>query len=158
MKLLAIDPGLSQSGVCYFRDGVPVRAHVLDNDKLLFDIGCLQSIDKIVIEMMSSYGMPVGQEVLETLVWIGRFMEAALGNECRDVYRIFRKDVKLHLCHSARAKDSNIWQAIVDRYGGKEKAVGKKATPGPLYGIQSHSRAALAVGLTFLDGVRSEGL
>ena len=66
---------------------------------------------------------------------------------------IYRKDVKLHLCGSPRAKDSNIRQALIDRFGpGKEKAIGLKKTPGPLYGVKSHVWAALAVAVTHLDG------
>ena len=154
MSLFAIDPGTTQSGYCTFDDnGRVVDADVVSNDYIL-SILRSEVAGPVVIEMMSSYGMPVGKEVLETLVWTGRFVEAKRS----DVTRIFRKDVKLHLCHSARAKDANIWQAILDRYGGKEKAVGKKASPGPLYEVKSHARAALAVGLAWLDGLRSEGL
>jgi hypothetical protein len=44
-----------------------------------------------------------------------------------------------------------VWQAILDIYGGKEFAVGRKAQQGPLYGISSHMRSALAVGLYAID-------
>ena len=37
-----------------------------------------------------------------------------------------RQEVKLHLCNSARAKDANIRQALIDRFGGKDKAIGRK--------------------------------
>lgn len=66
-------------------------------------------------------------------------------------HRIFRRDIKLHLCNSVRAKDANIRQALIDRYGGKEKAIGKKKSPGPLYGIKSHMWAALALAVTYHD-------
>lgn len=59
--------------------------------------------------------------------------------------------MKLHLCSDMRAKDSNIWQALLDRFGGKSAAVGLKKTPGPLYGITSHARAALALAITDHD-------
>lgn len=150
--LLALDPGTFQTGVCVFKDGRVDAAGVDFNDDVLARVEGLGMFQNVVIEMMSSYGMPCGQEVMETLVWIGRFMQASRGQ----TYRLYRKDVKLHLCQSARAKDANIWAAIVDRYGGKEKAVGRKKTPGPLYHVKSHARAALAVGLCFLDGVRSD--
>jgi hypothetical protein len=66
-----------------------------------------------------------------------------------------RKDVKLHLCGSPRAKDANIRQALLDRYGGKEKAIGSKHQRGPLYGIRSHLWAALAVAVTYQETKRA---
>ena len=65
-----------------------------------------------------------------------------------------RRAVKLHLCGSARAKDTNIRAALIDRFGGtggRRAAVGLKASPGPLYGIRSHEWAALAVAVTWHD-------
>ena len=55
----------------------------------------------------------------------------------------------MHLCGSAKAKDSNIRQAIIDRYGGDPKrCIGTKKAPGPLYGISADQWAALALALT----------
>lgn len=44
--------------------------------------------------------------------------------------RIPRLKVKVHLCHDSRAKDANIRQAILDRFGGKAVAIGSKRQPG----------------------------
>jgi hypothetical protein len=57
------------------------------------------------------------------------------------VTRVFRKDIKLHLCNSPRAKDANVRQALIDRIGPQ----GTKKNQGPTYGIKSHQWAALAV-------------
>ena len=101
--------------------------------------------------MVASYGMPVGAEVFETVFWIGRFYERH-ENEGGRVARVFRKDVKMHLCGQTKAKDSNIRQALIDRYGpGKEKAIGLKKTPGPLYGIKGDEWQALALACYWLD-------
>ena len=155
-KTIAIDPGTTESGVCVFHGKTLVDSFVALNGLVKNQIRLVYVTGEpvhVVVEMIASYGMPVGKETFETCVWIGRFCEACGGAE-----RLFRKDIKLHLCQSLRAKDAHIWQAIVDRYGGKESAVGSKKKPGPLYGVKSHARAALAVGLCWLDGVRSEGL
>jgi hypothetical protein len=66
-----------------------------------------------------------------------------------EVRRVYRRDVKLHLCNSMKANDSNIRAALIDRYGpGKDKAVGLKASPGPLYGLTGDCLAALGVAIT----------
>jgi hypothetical protein len=93
--------------------------------------------DLCACEMIASYGMAVGKEVFETCVWIGRFVEIAY----EPVQLVYRRDVKLHLCHSPRAKDANVRQALIDRLGPQ----GTKKNPGPTYGMKSHLWAALAV-------------
>jgi len=92
--------------------------------------------------MVASYGMPVGKEVFETCVWIGRFMQ--VWHDPDAVRLIYRRDVKLHLCGSARAKDGNIRQALIDKLGPQ----GTKKAPGPTYGVKSHAWAALALAVT----------
>jgi hypothetical protein len=101
----------------------------------------------LALEMIASYGMPVGREIFETCLWIGRFIEAWEMRQGR-YQLIYRKDVKLFHCESARATDANIRAALIDRYGpGKERAIGKKSSPGPLYGLKGDHWAALAVAL-----------
>lgn len=111
----------------------------------------------LAVEMIASYGMAVGKSVFETCLWIGRYIQAwhTRGPEydpenvdtepLRLVYRI---EEKMHLCKSPKANDSNIRQAIMDRYGStKEAAVGTKKNPGPLYGVSGDVWAALAVAI-----------
>lgn len=100
----------------------------------------------LVIEMIASYGMAVGKEVFDTCVWIGRFKEIALFNNIKVEY-IYRKDEKMNICHSMKAKDSNIRQALIDRFG----AVGTKKNPGWFYGFKADVWQAYAVGVTYLD-------
>ena len=154
-SILAIDPGTTQSAYVRMDSGLIKSFGLMPNENMLDMLrnGSWHGYE-LAIESVESFGMPVGKEVFETVLWSGRFIEA-WDNRDLSWTRIYRKEVKLHLCHSHRAKDSNIWQAIVDRFGGKEAAVGRKAAPGPLFGIHSHCRAALAVGLTFLDTARA---
>jgi hypothetical protein len=102
----------------------------------------------VVVEMIASYGMPVGREVFETCLWIGRFIEA--WNSSYSL--LYRRNVKLHLCNSARAKDANVAQALRDRFGEK----GTRKNPGVLYGIRGDEWAALAVAVTWWDTQRAE--
>lgn len=116
-------------------------------------LASIRPFDTVVIEGIESFGMAVGKEVFETVFWSGRFAEKA-----GVFHRVFRKQVKLHLCGSMKAKDPNIRQALIDRFGGvegKAKAIGKKAEPGPLYGIKSHIWSALAVAVTYSDRQKS---
>jgi hypothetical protein len=112
--------------------------------------------DELAIEMVEARGMgiPVGAETYNTVLWIGRFIEAFGGKTSL----IFRRDVKLCICGDSRAKDSNIRQALLDRYprtgGGKTPQVGTMKEPGPLFGVSSHAFAALAVGHTYVDAAR----
>ena len=101
----------------------------------------------LAIEMVESFGMPVGKEVFQTVRWIGRFQQAFRDPEAARL--VYRKEVKLHLCGTARAKDPNVRAAIIDRFGpGKDIAIGRKSSPGPLYGVSGHAWSALAVAMT----------
>jgi hypothetical protein len=158
IQLVAIDPGSEQSAFVAFDDAGALRRHgKLANDAMLSQLAREQdegdATITLAIEMIASYGMAVGRDVFETCVWIGRFVQAWRG----PCVRVFRRDVKLHLCADSRAKDSNIRQALIDRYGpGKGRAIGTKKQPGPLYRVTSDVWSALAVAVTVLDGaVRS---
>jgi hypothetical protein len=149
MSLLAIDPGTHESGWVEYRDGKVWESGVAPNH-LLLDKVRETSADALAIEMIASYGMAVGREVFETCVWIGRFVQAWKQPEA--VKLVYRRDVKLHLCGSPKAKDANIRQALIDLFpatgGGKIPQIGTKAQPGPLFGVSSHAWAALGVAIT----------
>ena len=147
MKILAIDPGPEESAcvlLWHQESGMPRLHHfeTCNNSVIKLYVSSISSA-VIVIEKIASYGMAVGESVFETCVWTGRFIEAA---RC-PVERIPRKDVKLQLCMSLQAKDANIRQALIDRYGGPSAI--KKG--GPLYKVSKDVWAALAVGVTYWE-------
>lgn len=151
--IIAIDPGTHRSAwVEYTPEERQIGDFgITDNKSLVRSIAWERwRGDDLAIEMIASYGMPVGQEVFETCVWIGRFIEAF---GCGKF--VYRKDVKLHLCQSPRAKDANVRQAIIDLFpatgGGKTPQIGTKKQPGPLYGVSSHVWSALGVALTYAE-------
>lgn len=145
--LLAIDPGNIESAFLLYDK--EAKSPVVWKKAFNFDVlACLNDFkaDALAIEMIASYGMPVGSEVFDTCVWIGRFIERWTGPV---PLMIPRKHVGLHLCQSSRAKDATVRQALIDRYGpGKEVAIGRKASPGPLYGMSGDCWAALGVAIT----------
>jgi hypothetical protein len=150
--VISIDPGPEKSAYLRMKDGVPTFHTIQANENVLKMLSQPRfHVDVLVIEMVASYGMPVGKEVFETCVWIGRFIQAS---PCQ-TERMSRMFVKMHLCHDSRAKDGNIRQAIIDRYpatgGGKCPQIGTKKKPGPLYGISKDLWSALALALTYQD-------
>lgn len=144
MSLLAIDPGTTQSGFVVMSRGKVVWAGVKPNADMLKC--CAAHEGDVAIEMIESMGMAVGKETFETVRWIGRFQQAARNPEA--VKLVYRKQVKLHLCGTPRAKDPNVRQALIDKFGGDSVAIGKKSAPGPLYSVKSHAWPALGVAVT----------
>lgn len=149
MTILAIDPGPTETALLEWRGDHMTFSGILHNgalrDWLTHRLTCAPQAT-VAVEMIASYGMAVGKEVFETCLQIGRIQEIAFrqGSECRLVYRL---QVKQHLCHDSRAKDSNIRQALIDRFG----PPGVKKSPGILYGVKSHLWAALAVAVYAYD-------
>jgi hypothetical protein len=142
--ILAIDPGPQRSAYVAWTDGRVVDSGWLDNFDVRVRVAYYaRKRQRIAVEMIASYGMAVGASVFNTCVEIGRMVEVANAHGV-NAELIFRKDVKLHVCGSPRAKDANIRQALMDTYG----PVGTKKQPGPLYGVKSHVWAALAVAVT----------
>lgn len=145
--ILAIDPGNIESAYCLIEKETykPIEFGKVDNCELLNKIRArgFEYYEELVIEMIASYGMPVGKEVFDTCVWIGKFIEA----DKDEPKYIYRKDVKMNLCNSMKAKDSNIRQALIDRFG----VVGTKKNQGWFYGFKADIWSAYAVGITYLD-------
>lgn len=140
MTIFAIDPGNTKSAyVVYDSDKKILNKGILENEAFK-DFLEGSNNRQFAIEMVACYGMPVGAEVFDTVLWIGRFIETIVrGGGVVDL--VFRRDIKLHLCGTVRAKDGNIRQALIDKLG----PVGTKKSPGPLHGVSSHTWAALAV-------------
>lgn len=158
--ILAIDPGNIESGVVIIDEITlkPNFAEKMNNEEL---INCIYEKNEyfskyyyVAIEMVASYGMAVGKTVFDTCVWIGRLQEAI-----RNVYPgvdielIYRKDEKMNLCNSMKAKDSNIVQALIDRFAPNtpNKGKGTKKEPGWFYGFKKDIWQAYAVAVTYHD-------
>lgn len=154
MQVLAIGPGNEQSAWVRLQASAIVNRGITENPDVLARASrwaCSIAIDRpehLAIEMIASFGMPVGAEVFETCVWIGRFVQAWTGPHTL----VYRREVKLHLCGDSRAKDANTRQALIDRYGpGKGHAIGKVKAPGRLYSVTADQWSALAVAVMWID-------
>ncbi len=143
---VSIDPGPILSAWVIFRNGKPSNFGKDENTDLLqFCLAWRCEELMVVIEQIEAMGMAVGKEVFETVFWSGRFAQASYAWD-----RVTRREVKLHLCGSMRAKDANVRQALIDKFGG-ESAIGRKKAPGVLYGVSGDVWSALAVGLTWIE-------
>lgn len=135
--ILAIDPGTVQSAYVVFNANKKeiVQKGIVPNEEIFEKIFAYPDAT-VAIEMIASYGMPVGKEVFETCLWIGQFFYAAKERGL-NVKLIYRKDVKMYLCNTVKAKDANIRQALID-------LLGKDVTKG----VAKDMWAALAIAVT----------
>lgn len=154
-RLLAVDPGNRESAYVVIDTATrqPIEFGKVDNWVLLelIDDEWL-GFAHAVIEMVASYGMAVGADVFETCVWIGRFSQR-LYDQAHHPELVKRHPIKLHHCKSARAKDSNIRQALVDRFapGQPNHGKGTKAVPGWFYGFHADVWQAYALAVYAAD-------
>ena len=143
--ILAIDPGNIQSAYVLMDGYTPVQFDKVDNEVLvdLLPSLCVKA-DEVVIEMIGHYGsgMSAGKTVFDTCVWIGRFWQ-----QCNGAQLILRPTIKTAICGTPRAKDSNVIQALKDRFGEK----GTKADKGFFWGFHHDIWQSFAVGCAWLD-------
>lgn len=161
--IVALDPGPRQSAIVRYRclrgDNPIEYAAISPNDAIRFELTWRQRRPLketiLVIEKIARYGMPVGETVFDTCQWTGRFIERWFS-----IYiQLTRVQVKSALHLPANAKDSNVRQAVMDRFkptgGGKTPQVGIKKQPGPLYAIKAGGGKdvwqALALALATVD-------
>ena len=162
--IVAIDPGSEKSGYAIYQGrDLPIIDFKADcpNETLISHIishrSKLNSDFTFVIEMIGHYGtgMSVGKDVFHTCVWIGRFIEGIEAYYRGKSKLLKRTPVKLALCGSIKAKDSNVNQFILDYFpqtgGGATPSKGVKKNPGPLFGMTAHAIQALAIAVAVRD-------
>ena len=158
MRILAIDPGNLYSAYCLIDTDTmkPLQFDKTENAIVRAALEQKERYDKAVIEMIGHYGtgMPAGKSVFDTCVWIGRFMETA-ERTGRTIDLLMRREEKLDLCGSMKAKDSNIVQALIDRFAPNtaNRGKGRKNQPGWFYGFHADIWQAYAVGFTYIDKI-----
>lgn len=158
MRVLAIDPGTTHSAYVIIGEGCePIKFGKFPNEHLRVALAqgfnpLLEPGTRVVIEMVASYGMAVGKEVFDTCVWVGRFQERCW-RAGYDAELVYRSAVKMHHCHTNRAKDGNIIQALVDRFASGEPNRGKgtKAQPGWFHGFAADVWQAYALAVYAAD-------
>lgn len=158
--ILAIDPGNKQTAFCLLSPDLrPLNFAKQENEfaycsmvEAVAQYELLPDNMIVVIEWMQNYGSAVGQEVFRTIEWIGvlkeRFSKAKY-----PVAEIVRSQEKMTICHSLKANDATIRQALIDRfaYGVPNYGKGSKKEPGWFYGFRADIWQAYAIGITYHD-------
>jgi hypothetical protein len=155
--ILAIDPGSARSAwLAYGTEAPHVNSDwgIVPNDDFLPWLRTAAAVfDVVVIETLEPrYGLSPGWETLDTARLVGRFEEAAHPTQ---VVRVKRSDILRDLGVVTRGPnkttaDSGVRSALIDRFGGTP-AIRKG---GVLYGISTDVWSALAVAVTYADGIR----
>ena len=159
-RILAIDAGTTESGYAimqFSKNDIQLIAFGKTSNAHLLQIVKSDSYDNMVYEQFQSFGMAVGESTIEAIIWNGRFLQAAIDNK-KPVYRVYRKEEKLWLCNSLKARDTNIRQALIDRYAKIDKKNGKgtKKEPDVFYGVTKDVWSAIAVGVTWKEKLEDE--
>ena len=145
-----IDPGTRESGLAVIdtESMTPLIAVKISNsevtatlEKTMTSHGIAPDEIDIAMEAIASYGKPVGRETFETCVWIGRMDEQIAGLIGRYPDKVYRREEKMTLCGTIRARDSDIRSALINLIG----PVGTAKNPGPLYGVYRDAWSAIAV-------------
>ena len=157
-RVLAIDPGHEMSAYAIIDAATrrPVTVGKSPNEGLRMALpGFSGTVEHVAIEMVESFGMAVGREIFETVVWIGRFFERCSigGSGAPTVELVGRHAIKLHHCHVRTAKDSNITQALVDRFalGAPNRGKGTNDRPGWFHGFGGDIWQAYALAVYVAD-------
>lgn len=159
MRVFAIDPGNTHSAFVLYDSakGLIELFGYLPNPEFLDRLPELRSPgEALAIEYPQPRGQPMYSQLVDTIFWIGRFVQAVA--PYGDWTPVDRKDVKMTLCGGSNAKDPSVRAAVISRFEGRSvpgvpnpDPVGTKRAPGPLYGVSGDVWAALAVAITHAE-------
>lgn len=168
MIVLGIDPGPETHGAVLYdseaRRVLWARKAITSFDLLDCLIREWAKPDAIVIERpaaMGALGVGIVGHMLDTAweagaLW-GHLWQIFKG----DPQRMTRREVlrNLGVLSGKGSSDSRVRAACIADHEtpGGPPAVGRKATPGPLYGVSSHAWQALGLVLAWLERQRAEG-
>ena len=169
MRILGIDPGSMESAYCVLEHKtmkVEDKGRIANVEMMQGFMGDSETFfnnyyDVVVIEFPVPRGQLASKDLFETIFWIGRFSQAC----DTEMLRMDRKDVKINMCETMKAKDSNIRAACISRFEhlvvgrkGKCPVIGAGGCEGPLYGVVKDIWSALAICLTYKDQLGKESL
>ena len=153
--VLGLDPGATSTG-CVIMDPVGLVVKKMGDSYNEDMVGMINyvarrktewNVDHLAIEFVHVRGQIMSSELIQTIYWTGRFVEAW---SPREFSLIDRKDVKMLLCGRSTAQNTHVRAALLALFpqtgGGAIPAIGTKKDPGPLYGLTgNHQVAAIGV-------------
>lgn len=154
--ILGIDPANENSAYCLVApDLKPIEFDKMPNTEMIER--CLKILGGmpeatpivIVIEGIENFGNPAGKSLFETAEFIGYCRRTFEG--LAEVHKVYRHEEKMTICHSPRANDATIKQALVDRFAPNTSNHGKgtKKKPGFFYGFKADVWQAFAICCTY---------
>lgn len=148
MVLLAVDTGTRDSAyVAVDSDTYKIIEAKKVSNKKLMEIIRSEYYDECVVEMFSSYGGGSGKTVFESLVMVGRVLEAQWWRDYGEGHVIPRIEVKKHICGTVNSNDASVIRALKDRFGERGTAKNK----GWFYGVTADCWQAYALAVAYLD-------
>lgn len=161
--ILAVDPGSETHGVVLY-NAASRRLSWVDKAASIEDI-CSRMHSmwadgvpyRVVVERVTAQQY-AANSLLRTAEWGGYIMAEAKGCGAPFLW-LTRSQVLTELHVSGGSRDAQVRARMIELHGGsKEAAVGKKAAPGPLYGVTSHAWQALGVAVAAHRRYAREGL
>lgn len=153
--VLGIDPGPEESAwVLWNGERILEMGDVKNEDLLAALKDPVRSFnivppDVVAIEQIRGFGVMASDALFDTCFWSGRFYEAFGPDR---TFMIPRKEAAAHVCGvGGISKDQFVREALIGRFGGKDKAIGTKKHPGVLHGVSGHRWAALCIAVTWFD-------
>lgn len=149
MTVYAIDPGPVDSALVAIDGRGHVRLAVtLPNTDLLGLLAESGTPGWLIIERVRAFGRVLGNEVIETAEWSGRFFQAWVNGD-RDW--MTRKAVVTELTGGATGGDRAVRQALIERWGGPAAI---RRPNGPLAHVRGDCWQALGVAVAWRDMAR----
>jgi len=168
MRIIGIDPGQYESAYVLVPEIGPLECLYTDNEKIVRRVyGLWSRAHHLAIEGIEYRESPTGSSTFETCYWIGEF---------RAIWRIYcQVDLERFRIIKPRTirqvlGGNKIKHILWERYGpGRDKAVGTKKNPGPLYELANYGRIngtkkatdhlynALAVAVTYWELLKQKG-
>jgi hypothetical protein len=129
LRILGLDPGSEHSAFVFLEDAQVLEHGWVRNGQLLqrlrdgFAIG-----SHLAIETLHPRGELASLDAMETQLWAGRFVE--IFDLRGDTFtKIDPMDARIAVCGKSGVKDREIKQALINRYGGDQKAIGGVRCP-----------------------------
>lgn len=153
MNIISLDVGTTQSGFCIGNSETcePKYFGKIDNEELVKIVKSFD-YDVLVYEEFQSYGTQMGISTITSITWNGRFIQIAK-DRGKQVFPVYRREVKMNLCNSVKANDANVRSALISRFAKFDFKNGKgtKEHKDWFFGFKADIWSSYGIFITYLD-------